>query len=255
MKYVYETHLHTVEASACSCTPGEDYITYMKNLGYSGIIVTDHFFNGNSCIPRNLPWEERVSMYARGYENALRKAGDDFTVLFGVEFNFEGDEFLLYGVDKEWLMDRPGLMEMGRQEVYREVHESGAIMIQAHPFRERGYLSAIHLTPGACDGIEAYNASNPDWQNALAYMYGKDRGFLMSAGSDIHNFTLDDMGGMSFDHPVNTIEEFVRAFMAGEGEPVYKKGVHDGKREFAPVCTDRDLTYTTGTSNLEVFWH
>ncbi len=255
MKYVYETHLHTIEASACSCTPGEDYISYMKQLGYSGIIVTDHFFNGNSCIPRNLSWQERVSMYVRGYENALRKAGDDFTVLFGVEFNFEGDEFLIYGVDKEWLLERPQIMEMGRHEVYRQVHESGGIMIQAHPFRERGYLSAIHITPGACDGVEVYNASNPDWQNALAYMYAADRGFLMSAGSDIHNFGLDDMGGMSFDHRIDTIEEFVRAFMAGEGEPVYKKGVHGGVRLFEKVGSDRDLTYTTETSKLEVFWH
>ena len=28
-------------------------------------------------------------------KHALEKAGDDFTVLFGIEFNFEGDEFLL----------------------------------------------------------------------------------------------------------------------------------------------------------------
>ena len=255
MKYVYETHLHTIEASACASTPGTNYITYMKSIGYSGIIVTDHFFNGNSCIPRSVPWQQRVDMYARGYENALKEAGDDFTVLFGVEFNFQGDEFLLYGVDRKWLLDNPEIMDMDRHRVCEMVHDCGGIMIQAHPFRERGYLSAIHLTPGACDGVEVYNAANPDWQNGLAYMYAQERGLRMSAGSDIHNFTLENMGGMSFDHPIETIDEFVRAFKAGEGTPVVKRDVHDGTGEFNEVSEDTALTFTTRSSTLEVFWH
>ncbi len=247
--------MHTIEASACSSTPGEDYIDYMKGLGYSGIIVTDHFFTGNSCVPRNLPWDDRVLMYASGYENALERAGDDFTVLFGVEFNFQGDEFLLYGVDVEWLLDTPEIMQMSRQQLYSEVHRAGGIMIQAHPYRERGYLSAIHITPGASDGVEVYNAANPDWQNALAYLYASERGLRMSAGSDIHNFRLEDMGGMSFDHPIRTIQDYVEAFMAGEGTPVYKRDVHAGAREFTPVEQDASLTYTDARSTLEVFWH
>ena len=255
MRYIYETHLHTIEASACSRTPGEEYIDYMKGLGYSGIIVTDHFFTGNSCVPKNLPWDERVRRYVSGYKNALKKAGDDFTVLFGVEFNFEGDEFLIYGVDEKWLLERPFICDMSRKKVYEQVHGSGAIMIQAHPFRERRYLSEIHITPGVSDGVEVYNASNVDWQNALAYMYAGEHGFLMSAGSDIHNFALEDMGGMSFDHPIDSIEEYVRAFMAGEGEPVYKRGVHDGEKEFMKVSEDPSLVFTNETSNLEVFWH
>ncbi|MBP3783792.1 MAG: PHP domain-containing protein, partial [Butyrivibrio sp.] len=178
MKYVYETHLHTVEASACARTKGEDYIDYMKGLGYSGIIVTDHFFTGNSCVPKNLPWEERVNIYCSGYEHALEKAGTDFTVLFGIEYNFYGDEFLIYGVDKKWLLDNPDLEDRSdRYRIYDKVHEAGGIMIQAHPYRERGYLSEINITPGVSDGVEVYNAANPDEQNARAYMYAKSRGF------------------------------------------------------------------------------
>ena len=51
MSYIYETHLHSCVASACGRSEPEEYIPYYKKLGYSGIFVTDHFFNGNTCIP------------------------------------------------------------------------------------------------------------------------------------------------------------------------------------------------------------
>ena len=63
MSYLYEVHLHTTAASACAKSAGSEYISFYKNLGYDGIIVTDHFFNGNCCVPKNLPWEERVDIF------------------------------------------------------------------------------------------------------------------------------------------------------------------------------------------------
>lgn len=256
MNYVYETHLHTAGVSACASCPAEDYIEHMKAVGYSGIIVTDHFFTGNSAVPRNLPWEERVNRFCSGYEKALRAAeGADFTVLFGLEYNFSGDEFLIYGVDKNWLLDNPDIEAQDRFEVYRRVHMGGGIMIQAHPYRERGYLSAIHLTPDVSDGAEAYNAANPDWQNALGYQYAKEQGFKMTAGSDIHYLTLENRGGMSFNHPINTIEDFVEGFMSGEGTPVFKKNVQEYDSEFAPIWENKDLITVTQGPTLEVIWH
>jgi hypothetical protein len=70
MKYLYETHLHTVYSSACGVSKGSEYIRYYKEMGYTGIIVTDHFYNGNTAVPRNLPWKEWVKQFCRGYEEA-----------------------------------------------------------------------------------------------------------------------------------------------------------------------------------------
>ena len=129
--YIYETHLHTVEASRCGKTPGADYVRYMQDLGYSGFIVTDHFFNGNSSIDRSLPWEEKVLQYVSGYEHALEAAeGTDMKVFFGVEFNFDGDEYLLYGPDRDWLLSHPEVMEMTRTELHEAVRAIGGMMIQ-----------------------------------------------------------------------------------------------------------------------------
>ena len=255
MNYVYETHLHTIEGSACSKTYGADYIDYMSGLGYSGIIVTDHFFNGNSCIPRDLPWAERVERYCAGFQHALEAAeGRDFNVMFGIEYNFQGDEYLLYGVDKKWLLDNPDIMTKDRPGVRDLVHQAGGIMIQAHPFRERDYLSTIHLMPSVCDGIECYNAANPDYQNALGYEYGVKHGFLMTGGSDIHAFTQKDMGGMSFPYKINSIEEFVAAFKAGDGVPVQKKDAVN-TADFVPVVDTPSLTTVTKQPFLQVINH
>ena len=69
-KYIYETHLHTSTASACGKSKGNEYISLYKELGFSGIFVTDHFFNGNCGVPENLSWKERINLFCKGYEEA-----------------------------------------------------------------------------------------------------------------------------------------------------------------------------------------
>ena len=208
-------------------------------------------------VPRDLPWEKRVEQYCSGYEHALEEArstNSDLVVMFGIEYNFHGDEFLLYGVDKKWLLDNPDILEKSRHEVYESVHNYGGIMIQAHPYRESGYLSEINLTPSVCDGVEAYNACNPDYQNSLGYQYAVEKNFRMSAGSDIHNPGQPDMAGMSFDHKINSIDEYVKAFMNNEGTPVFMRDI-SSNREFKEVSGDKALTVPTQGPTLEVIWH
>ena len=57
-----------------------------KEIGYTGLIVTDHFFNGNCAVPKDLPWKERIDMYYAGYEDA-KAEGDKIglQVFFGLE--------------------------------------------------------------------------------------------------------------------------------------------------------------------------
>lgn len=220
-KFLYETHSHTKEASACGRVSGDDYIDYMIERGFSGMIFTDHFLNGNTAIARALPWEEKISLYTSGYKKACAAAkGKDFDVLFGVEYNFEGDEYLIYGIDEKWLIENEDIMSLSRKGVYDRVHEAGAVMIQAHPYRERDYLSEIRLTPEICDGIEVYNAANPDNQNALAYIYAEKLKVPMTAGSDIHFFYEGPMGGMLLPERIKDSGEYVEALFRNEAVPV-----------------------------------
>ena len=42
--YKYETHVHTKEGSACASGTGQEMVRAHIEAGYSGMIVTDHFF-------------------------------------------------------------------------------------------------------------------------------------------------------------------------------------------------------------------
>ena len=251
MSFLYETHLHTCEASKCGKLHGEDYIPYMMEKGYSGIIVTDHFFNGNTCVPAGIPWRERVEIYCSGYERALKAAeGLDFNVMFGVEFNFNKDEYLLYGIDKKWLLENECMMEMTRHELHDAVNKAGGVMVQAHPFRERDYLSDIKLAPTAVDGIEVYNAANSANMNALAFEYCTKLDLPMTSGSDIHFYRDDNLGGMLFEKRIHSVADYVEAVKKRTGIPV--SVAPDGK--ITPVADMREQTVSTEMPTLPVLY-
>ena len=73
--YRYETHLHTCQSSRCGRSTGAEHARYYKELGYTGIIVTDHFFGGNTAASRKGPWERRVREFCAGYHDA-REEGE-----------------------------------------------------------------------------------------------------------------------------------------------------------------------------------
>ena len=103
--YLYETHMHTSEGSACAKNSGAEMARVYAVAGYTGIIITDHFFYGNTAVDRTLPWSEWVERHCLGYEHA-KEEGDrlGLQVFFGWESGYRGTEFLVYGPDKQWLL-------------------------------------------------------------------------------------------------------------------------------------------------------
>jgi hypothetical protein len=196
MLYRYETHLHTAQASACSVVRGRDYIPFYQDQGYTGIFVTDHFFGGNTAVDRSLPWREQVDRFCSGYEDA-KDEGDKrgFPVFFGWEQNYDGDEYLVYGLDKAWLYAHPEVKRWTRAEQYREVRRYGGCVVQAHPFRDREYLHRIYMNTACVDGAEVYNVPNTPASNRHAFRYAKNLGLTMLAGSDIHSLRWPELSG------------------------------------------------------------
>lgn len=225
--FQYETHLHTKQASACASSNGADYILPYIQAGYSGLIVTDHFWGGNSCIPRTLSWAEWVDSFCKGYESALAEADrinmenrtkgteQEFRVFFGFEQTFSGDDYLIYGLDKEWLLQHPEVISMTHSQLFNAVEQDNGLMIQAHPFRLRSYMNAIHLHPREVHGVEILNAGNKPYENEQAELYAKFYDFPVTAGSDIHDiskiqFTLSPLSvtGMAFPTPLSSIYDY-----------------------------------------------
>lgn len=223
--YLYETHLHTSESSACARSTGEEMARACKEYGYTGIFVTDHNWGGNTAVNRALPWEEWVEAFGRGYEYA-RTEGEriGLDVFFGYEAGYCGTEFLIYGIDPAWMKAHPQLQEASVEEQYRLVHEAGGLVMHAHPYREADYIPEIRLYPKRVDGVEGINAahSNPHSlghahpeYDARAMVYARTNGLPMSAGSDIHNTKLLG-GGVAFRRKLASAEDYVQAVLTGE---------------------------------------
>lgn len=205
MPFLYETHLHTSQGSACGVTPGREHVAHYKALGYAGIFITDHFFGGNCAPDRALPWETWVNQFCAGYEDA-KIAGDKqgLQVFFGLEQRFAGDEWLIYGLDKAYLLAHPDMPGWSRADWLRRVRAAGGCCVQAHPFRDRAYIDAIHISLGV-DGAEAANSGNLPAFDVLAARYAAKFHLFMTAGSDLHRegqFADDTLMGVAFDKPL-----------------------------------------------------
>ena len=221
--YKYETHMHTSQASGCGQVDGAIQARIYKKLGYTGVIVTDHFFNGNTCVPASLPWEERVTKYCDGYR-AVKEEGDKIglQVFFGMETNFRGMEFLIYGLSEEWLKAHPDMLSWSVEKQYEMVKEAGGLVVQAHPFREAPYIGDMVQYPHVVDAMEGYNALNEVRNaefNKRAIAYCKERGITMTGGSDAHK-EVTMRGGMIFREKWNDINDFIAAVKKGEGYEV-----------------------------------
>jgi histidinol phosphatase-like PHP family hydrolase len=216
-QYKYETHLHTTEASACSKRSAAEQVRFFKDAGYTGIIVTDHFFGGNTNIARNLPWNNRIDLFCKGYENA-REEGErlDLSVFFGWEAGFKGTEFLIYGLDKQWLKEHPDILSWSVEEQYRRVHEDGGFVVHAHPFRVRPYIKEIRLFPEFVDAVEVINIGNRNHDfDRQALLYAKKHKLPVTAGTDAHGIE-DGLSGVEFPYRLEHIKDFITGIRAGE---------------------------------------
>ncbi len=221
--YKYEMHAHTSEASKCGVASGAEIAGFFHKLGYAGVCITDHFFNGNTAVPSNLPWAERVELFCSGYEHARvegEKLGID--VFFGWEYAFSHAEFLTYGLDKNWLLSHPELLQLRISEYCSLVHSSGGFIIQAHPFREASYIETILLAPWHVDGVEVLNTHNSNEENMRASRYAKSYNLCGSAGSDIHRLTQQELAGVALKKRASDIGELTGEIKSGEAR-IFRK--------------------------------
>ena len=228
--YFYETHLHTNASSKCGKDTPEDMVVACKEFGYTGIIVTDHNWGGNTSIDLDLPWEEFVREYWLAYERAKKK-GDEIglSVFFGYEAGYDGTEFLIYGVDKEWMINTPALRTAGIKEQYELIHAGGGIVVHAHPFREEPYIKEVRLFPEYIDAVEGANATHvgkrsnhekrPDFDEK-ARAYANKLSLPMTGGSDVHSVNMIG-GGIRTKRKLKDIHVFTKLIMSGKDYVIY----------------------------------
>lgn len=212
--FKYETHAHTSEVSLCGKISAVDLVRFYKELGYSGLCITDHFVTGNTTVSKKLPWEQRIELFCRGFEIAYeegKRIGID--VFFGWEHSFRGTDFLTYGLDKEWVINHPELAEMDLNAYSDTVRAHGGFIAHAHPFREAGYIDMIRLLPRKVDAVEVDNSCRTDFENHMADQYADNYGLLKMAGSDNHHGPLKRLAGIQTTKPLTSVHDLVKSII------------------------------------------
>ena len=214
--YKTETHMHVSEVSPCARLSAREMITLYHQAGYQTVMVSDHFYRGYFDNLGDLPWEEKVNMFLKGYE-AAKEVGDAYGmhIILAAELAFTAspNHYLLYGIDREFLLGCRDMLDADIETFYPYAKAHGVTVVQAHPYRDEKCFP----TPEYVDAIEVRNP-NPRHDNyeertaAVAAAFHKP----MTGGSDAHR--PEDVAGTGVvtEQEIRTAEECVRALLSGE---------------------------------------
>lgn len=216
--YKYETHLHTFPVSRCAKADVKESLEFYKKLGYDGVFITNHFLDGNINFDKGKPYEEKIEFYFSDFEKGLEIGKTlGIKVFCGVELSYGGTDFLVYGLNKEWFLSHPEIMDMKKSDELTLMMESGALVIQAHPYREAAYINHIRLFPRSVHGVEVVNATLQEATNKMASIYAQNYELLEFAGSDNHTASKQKkLAGVCCEEPICSVEDFISKVKAKE---------------------------------------
>ncbi len=220
--FCLELHMHTSQSSACGMGTPEEMVQAYLQAGYDGILITDHFLNGNTCVDLSQPWEKQIDDYCLAYEKA-KAEGDriGLSVFFGFEFNYDTTEFVTIGMDKAWLKAHPEIMWIPVEEYLKLVRKDGGINIHVHPFREEKYIHTQRFYPDLVDAVEVLNLGNKKQEfNDKAMEYAKKHGLPMTSGSDCHSPRGKMGAGIAMQKRPESIQDIIDCIRSGKGYTV-----------------------------------
>ncbi len=218
--YRYETHLHTFPVSACAKAGVREVLECYAEMGYDGVFITNHFLDGNINIERARPYEERIAFYFSDYEEAVCLGAElGIKVFLGVEMSYRGTDFLVYGIDKAWYLSHPEIMKMDTKEKLSLMSSHGALVVQAHPFREANYIDHIRLYPGSVHAVEVINANRTERENQMAQIYAEHYQLAAVAGTDNHAGRRQVVfAGIMTETPLHCVEDYIQLVKRGEAQ-------------------------------------
>ncbi len=226
MKYYQaETHCHTMEVSPCSRIKAAHLVQGYLAAGYRYLFITDHYHPAvlEEWRIADQPWEKRIDFFLSGYEAAWEAAkGTPLKVLLGMEMCLGidpetklGNDILVYGFDREFLLEYPYLYRMEYQEFYKLIRKNNYLAFQAHPYR----YGMQPVEPICYDGIEIVN-THPRHKshNLLAFRFALEHGLYVIGGSDAHADEDIGRGGVMLPQGIETPKDLV-AFYRENGSP------------------------------------
>ena len=231
--YKYESHLHTQETSLCGHVAAAEQVKTYKALGYTGICVTDHLHSTylNSLDCRD-DWKACIDRWLTGYR-AAKEAGDQcgLEVILGIELRFPENEsdYLIYGVDEQWIYDHPFIDRMDHQSFF-DTYGKEVLIIHAHPYRhcDEVFYTCVH-------GLEIANCNprHPS-RNELALKLAQENPHLYrTVGSDAHRIGDEGRAAVCFDQVIHDSFAYKAAIESGNYSlwcPEFEQIVKEGEK-------------------------
>lgn len=218
--FLYELHQHTAACSKCASITPEEVVISVKQRGFSGVVVTNHFYHGNTAVDRNLSWADFCKAYEDDYY-AIKTEGEKIgiDVLYGIEEAVDpGKEVLLYGLEPDYIGKFSELKQLDFSHLSEVVRSGGGLVIQAHPFRVRDYIpdpdALLDMT--CLDGYEVYNKHNPPEENEKALRLAERTGLIMTAGTDNHSFNGEERFGIAVENRIKTEKDLAKVLVSRE---------------------------------------
>ena len=215
----FELHTHTSECDKCASVSGAEIVRLYHDAGYSGIVITDHYFSlfyewfkEELCLAEH---KKVIDRYLKGYYSACNEGERlGFTVLCGAEVRFDGmiNDYLVYGLEESDFYKLPLLNSLKNVEELVSILPEEAMVVQAHPFRDKMIVGS----PERLSGIEAYNGRTDSFRNEMAKMYAKHYGKIITSGSDFHSIADLARGGIATEHKICTSRDLCDVLRSGD---------------------------------------
>lgn len=217
--FKYEMHAHTSDCDVVAADSGGEIVKKYKEAGYSGVVITDHYFSTFFDWFKNelsgASHTKIIDRWLRGYYSALsggEKLG--FTVLCGAEVRFDGtvNDYLVYGLTPEFFYGAPLLNGLKNLEELKSVLPENALIVQAHPFRNGMKV----VDPSPLFGIEVYNGKNEPFRNEMAELFADHYAKMKTSGSDYHGSVSLGKGGIYTKTQIKNSADLVFALKSGK---------------------------------------
>lgn len=184
-KYKIELHAHTYPASGCSRLSPKELIAALKKEGYDAVVITNHLFYDHGEYRKS---ENPIETWLKGFYEAKEEGEKQgIKVLLGAEYRFLENEndYLVFGVDKDFLERTHNRPDLTLKSFYEEFHNEGILIIHAHPRRKNGVFMPMEYL----DGLEIMNMhpGHNSLQGITAKYAAENNVPIVIAGTDLHH--------------------------------------------------------------------
>ncbi len=183
-KYKIELHAHTYPVSGCSDFECDEFAKRFVELGYDGVVVTNHFMPDYPS--RFKDGAEAAEFYLKGCTDVKKAAGDKLSVYLGMEIRFteNNNDYLVYGINESDVEKCFYYLDKGIDVFYKEFKNDKNIIIQAHPFRD----GLVRANPASLDGVEVFNFhAGHNARISEAAKFASENNLIVSGGVDLHH--------------------------------------------------------------------